>query len=83
MDIPAEKGNKILYIRSAHIIKPIAFGILWPSAKIADILGRPAGTILNKALKEKEEDVKLIENLYGPACFFRAAEHRRMYGELD
>ncbi len=36
---------------------------------------------IQKALKEKEEKIRLIESLYGPDCFFRAAEHKRLYGE--
>lgn len=36
---------------------------------------------IQKALKEKETEIKLIEDFYGPDCFFRAAEHRWLYGE--
>lgn len=38
---------------------------------------------LQKALKEKEKEIKLIADLYGPDCFFRAAEQRWLYGESD
>ena len=38
---------------------------------------------IQKALREKEKEIKLISDLYGPECFFRAAEHRWLYGESD
>ena len=38
---------------------------------------------IQKALKEKEMEIKLIADLYGPDCFFRAAEQRWLYGESD
>lgn len=36
-----------------------------------------------KALAEKEKEVALIESLYGPEHFFRAAENRWLYGERE
>lgn len=38
---------------------------------------------IQKALREKEKEIKLIADLYGPDCFFRAAEHRWLYGGED
>jgi hypothetical protein len=38
---------------------------------------------IQKAQKEREKEIKLITELYGPDCFFRAAEYRWLYGESD
>ncbi len=36
---------------------------------------------IQKALKKKEREIEVIAQLYGEDCFFRAAEHKWLYGE--
>lgn len=38
---------------------------------------------IQKAQKEREKEIELITELYGPDYFFRAAEHRWLYGKSD
>nr|WP_300838936.1 hypothetical protein [uncultured Acetatifactor sp.] len=38
---------------------------------------------IQKALKDKEKEIALITSLYGAECFFKAAEHRLLYGGLE
>lgn len=38
---------------------------------------------IQKALKEKEKEIKLITELYGPDCFARAARYNWLYGESE
>lgn len=37
---------------------------------------------LQKALKNKEREIDLIIDLYGPDYFFRVAEHKWLYGDI-
>lgn len=38
---------------------------------------------IQKALKEKEKEIKLITDLYGPDYFFEVAEYKWLYGESE
>lgn len=38
---------------------------------------------LQKALKDKEKEIDLITDLFGPDCFFRAAERKWLYEEIE
>lgn len=38
---------------------------------------------IQKALKEKEKEIKLITELYGSDCFARAAQNNWLYGETE
>ena len=38
---------------------------------------------IQKALKEKEAEISMIAELFGPDCFVRAAEYSWLYGEPE
>lgn len=38
---------------------------------------------IQKALKEKEKEINIIIDLYGPECFARAAQNNWLYGETE
>lgn len=38
---------------------------------------------LQKALKDKEKEIDLITDLFGPDCFFRSAERKWLYEEIE
>ena len=38
---------------------------------------------LQKALKDKEREINLIIDFYGPDCFARAAKNKWLYGEYE
>lgn len=38
---------------------------------------------LQQQLKDKEQEISFIESMYGPDCFFGAAEYNYLYGGME